>query len=254
VLTDHQKAFFETFGYLCFPGMMKDNIAEITTAFTDVFTTCDHHHDGTERSGLGGFIDRHARLRELLDDPRIHGIASDILGDDFNYVGSDGNYYVGDTRWHCDSMHEHNSFIKIVMYLDPVRADTGALRVIPGSHIVNDARAELGVRVRDSEEAFGIYGSEMPAVSLDSDPGDVVVFHHTTLHASYGGSDGRRMFTLNMSSRYDPAHLEDLAKYVGVLGAKSESTFYHPDLMATASPQCRRHLEQVLALEAGVRG
>ena len=33
----------------------------------------------------------------LLDDPRIHDIAASILGDDFNYMGSDGNFYVGDT-------------------------------------------------------------------------------------------------------------------------------------------------------------
>ena len=29
----------------------------------------------------------------LLDDPRILGIATTLLGDDFNYTGSDGNYY-----------------------------------------------------------------------------------------------------------------------------------------------------------------
>ena len=38
----------------------------------------------------------------LIDDPRIHALATTLLGDDFNYMGSDGNYYVGDTGWHSD--------------------------------------------------------------------------------------------------------------------------------------------------------
>ena len=76
----------------------------------------------------------------LLDDPRILAIAKTLLGDDFNYMGSDGNFYVGDTRWHSDGGHklEDPMHIKIAFYLDPLTRDTGALRVIPGSHLFGD--------------------------------------------------------------------------------------------------------------------
>lgn len=36
---------------------------------------------------------------------RINAIATQLLGEDFNYMGSDGNYYVGDTGWHSDGWH-----------------------------------------------------------------------------------------------------------------------------------------------------
>lgn len=37
-----------------------------------------------------------------LDNHKIDGVVSSTLGGDYNYAGSDGNYYVGDTKWHSD--------------------------------------------------------------------------------------------------------------------------------------------------------
>ena len=89
------------------------------------------------------FIDQHEYLCGLLDDPRIEGIGSALLGDDFNYTGSDGNYYVGDTRWHSDGYRDKKYVsLKMAFYLDPVTRDTGCLRVVPGSHRFGDAFAE----------------------------------------------------------------------------------------------------------------
>tara|TARA_B100000745_G_C20124361_1_gene385077 strand:- start:246 stop:1007 length:762 start_codon:yes stop_codon:yes gene_type:complete len=240
-LTDHQKAFFQTFGYLQLPGLMSDCIDDITVAFMQVFERNAWQHDDKTRSMCLQFIDQHEYLRGLLDDSRITGIAAGVLGDDFNYTSSDGNQYVGDTHWHCDSIHEHSDYLKIALYLDPVRRDSGALRLIPGSHIVNEAREALGYRVHGCDTAFGIPGCDVPAFALESDPGDVVAFHQAMLHASYGGDTRRRMFTLNMCSRYADADLDDLARYLQTSDEK-----YHPDLVATAGPERRRHLEQFL--------
>src|SRR5205823_1713824 len=108
-----------------------------------------------------------------LDDPRILGIASSLLGDDFNYMGSDGNFYVGDTGWHSDGWHTDIRHIKLALYLDPLTRDTGCLRVIPGSHHVGDVYAErLQQEVGKSRDLFGIEGSEVPAVALETQPGD----------------------------------------------------------------------------------
>ena len=115
-----------------------------------------HHgkpHEGKARSCIVPFIDQTARLCALLDDARILGIATSLLGDDFNYMGSDGNYYVGDTGWHSDGWHSNFTHIKIALYLDPLTRDTGAIRVIPGSHLPGDtyanALAEKLVRARN---------------------------------------------------------------------------------------------------------
>ncbi len=165
-LTDHQKAFFQTFGYLQLRGLMADCIDDITGAFTQVFERNAWRHDDKSRSMFLQFIDQDEYLRGLLDDSRITGIAAGLLGDDFNYAGSDGNYYVGDTHWHCDSIHEHSDYLKISLYLDPVRRDSGALRLIPGSHIVNEAREALGYQVHGCDTAFGISGCDVPALAL----------------------------------------------------------------------------------------
>jgi ectoine hydroxylase-related dioxygenase (phytanoyl-CoA dioxygenase family) len=139
-LTPQQLAQFDTFGYLGFPGLLADKADAIIDAFGAVW---DMHggghngkpHDGKARSVVVQFLDQSEYLCTLLDDPRIHDIAASILGDDFNYMGSDGNFYVGDTRWHSDGYGGRGGLkhIKIAFYLDPLTRDTGALRVIPGS-------------------------------------------------------------------------------------------------------------------------
>jgi hypothetical protein len=142
-LTDHHKSFFDTFGYLGFPGLLKDRVDEIIRGFEEVFAGHGEgngrsRHDGTKRSCIPQFVDLHAGLSTLLDDPRILAIAGGLLGEDFNYAGSDGNYYVGDTGWHSDGRSAHHLNIKLAFYLDPVARDTGCLRVTPGSHKLGD--------------------------------------------------------------------------------------------------------------------
>src|SRR4051812_34611705 len=138
-LTDAQIRFFETFGYIGLPGLMADRVAEISGAFDEIFKKHGgghggRAHDAKQRSCIIRFIDHSDALSSLLDDPRIEGLIASLLGDDFNYVGSDGNYYVGDTNWHSDGWHATTRYLKVAFYLDPLTRDTGALRVIPGSH------------------------------------------------------------------------------------------------------------------------
>ena len=108
-LSEQQIRFFETFGYLGFPGLMADRIDEITEAFEAVWSERGGGHNGQPHAGearscIVPFIDQSAALSSLIDDPRIHALAATLLGDDFNYMGSDGNYYVGDTGWHSSSL------------------------------------------------------------------------------------------------------------------------------------------------------
>ena len=82
---------------------------------------------------------------------------------------SDGGHAAG------DPMH-----IKIAFYLDPLTADSGSLRVIPGSHRIGDAYATAlnDAALREP----GIGGAEVPAVAFETVAGDVVVFNHNTKH------------------------------------------------------------------------
>jgi ectoine hydroxylase-related dioxygenase (phytanoyl-CoA dioxygenase family) len=251
--------FIDTFGYLVFPGLMKDKIADIIAAFENVWAERGggHNgsaHQGTARSCIVPFIDQSEYLSTLLDDPHINGLFSSLLGDDFNYVGSDGNYYVGDTRWHSDLDWEGGSigtpavkYFKIAFYLDPLTRDTGALRVIPGSHRFGDAFAEgLQKQARQPEENWGISGKEVPAIALETQPGDVAIFNFATKHSSWGGSTRRRMFTINCCSRFQPDQIGYLKHAISGAARFWLDEFYGEKMLRTASPERMIHLQQVL--------
>ena len=107
-LTTQQLNHFHTFGFLVFRELFgPDEVAWITDEFEDVIQTCgdDKIHDESKRTMIVPTIDHSKRLCTLLDDTRIEGIASGILGDDFNYASGDGNYYSGDTDWHADGSY-----------------------------------------------------------------------------------------------------------------------------------------------------
>jgi hypothetical protein len=251
MLSPQQHAFFQTFGYLSFPGLVADRIAAIQREFEVTWAGqggghAGKPHDHRQRSCIGGFIDLNASLSTLLDDERVLGIAHDLVGEDFNYMGSDGNFYVGDTQWHSDGWHTELLHIKLAFYLDPLTRDTGALRVIPGSHLVGDAYAEALTR-RMGE--FGVAGKDIPAVALETVPGDVVLFNHNTKHASFGGDTRRRMFTMNLCQRYPERMLPELRNYLtGAARFWVEEPYWGPTapMIGTASPARMRHLQQVL--------
>ncbi|MFN8492639.1 MAG: phytanoyl-CoA dioxygenase family protein [Caldilineaceae bacterium] len=252
-LTEQQLTFFNTFGYLGFPGLMADRAADIERAFEAIWAERGggHNgkpHDGTARSCIVPFIDQSEYLASLLDDPRIHNIATALLGDDFNYMGSDGNYYVGDTRWHSDGWHPKTLHIKIAFYLDPVTRDTGALRVIPGSHRLGDQFADgLQQQIRQSSELWGMEGNQVPAIALESKPGDLVLFNHNTKHAAFGGSKSRRMFTINLCQRYPEERIQELRDYINGAARFWIDRVYGEKMVRTAGPERQRHLEQVMA-------
>ena len=255
ILTEEKKSFFDTFGFLAFPGLLADCIDEIIDAFETIWDQRGggHNgqpHDGIRRSCIVPFIDQHERLCALLDDPRIKEILVGLLGENFNYMGSDGNYYAGDTQWHSDGWGKEIRFVKIALYLDHLTRDTGCLRVIPGSHHLKDQYANnVENTVRNSHEQWGIHGPDVPALPLETNPGDVVLFNHNLKHAAFGGSPRRRMFTINCSERFpeDEEHIELLKTQIAARARFWNDRAYGKIMLATAGPERKKHLEQVMA-------
>lgn len=252
-LTKEQLTFFHTFGFLSFPGLLNDRIDRIIEEFEVLWALqggghFGQAHDGKRRSCIAPCIDRSVYLSTMLDDPRLEGIAASILGDDFNYMGSDGNLYAGDTGWHSDGWHREQIHIKLAFYLDPVVRDTGCLRVIPGSHRIGDQFAEALQRdIYEVEKTWGMHGRDVPCVALETKPGDVVLFNHNTKHSAFGGSARRRMFTMNCCQRYPESKLGELRDYLAG-GARfwAEKAYADP-MRDTASRQRLVHLEQCMA-------
>ena len=254
-LTEQQIGFFEVFGYLSFPGLVADRIDEIVREFESVWSERGggHYgkpHEGKARSCIVPFIDQSEVLCTLLDDHRILAIAKTLLGDDFNYMGSDGNFYVGDTGWHSDGGHGPNDpmHIKIAFYLDELTGDTGSLRVIPGSHRLGDHYADaLSGQIGQSHDLWGIHGRDVPATIFNTQPGDVVLFNHNCKHSAFGGGARRRMFTMNLCQRYPEDRLQDLRNYISGGARFWVERAFGEKMVNTAGPERIRHLEQVMA-------
>ncbi len=258
-LTEKQLGFFNVFGFIHFPGLLDDCKDRIIDEFENVWS--EHggghdgsKHDGKQRSCIVPFPDQSEFLSSLLDDPRIHDIPASILGDDFNYTSGDGNLYASDTQWHSDDFKRTRiPSIKIAFYLDCMTRETGALRVIPGSHHCGDQFSDIVEKkirepgsIASSEKYWGIQPSEVPAVALETVPGDVVVFWHNLKHGAFGGSERRRMFTMNFCEHVPDHRLAEMQDMLASEGRFFIDRILGPKMLETAGPERMVHLKQVM--------
>jgi ectoine hydroxylase-related dioxygenase (phytanoyl-CoA dioxygenase family) len=160
-------------------------------------------HGEERRLIIPQFVTKSDRLARLLDDSRVTGIVASLLGPEYEYAESDGNLFDCESTWHSDTygapMRVHH--VKVSFYLDTLRADSGAIRVIPGTNFFDEPFA-FGLRQRMHDpskisEHFGVPDREIPSVVLETDPGDIVVWDFRTIHASFYGGKRRRLFSIN---------------------------------------------------------
>jgi hypothetical protein len=258
-LTEAQIRHFKTFGYLGVPKVFpQDDVQWIIEEFeTAIRRNGGVNHNGGKRTAFGAPAEQTPKLLSLLTDPRVTGILGSLIGDDYNYCSGDGNYYSGDTGWHPDGDWNRLFAVKLAFYLDPVSKDTGCLRVIPGSHDPNHLLRKnyknwhTPFDPNKSMELYGIHPRDYPGnVALETTPGDLVIFNHDTWHAAFGGSNRRRMFTMNCTIRAKTdEEMELLRKYLGVHsagGAKIDTGagMYLLDTVTDAPAERWIHLEQ----------
>ncbi len=124
----------------------------------------------------------------LLD--QLEPIASELLGGPVLPTRAKGVCYSGETPWHADSDRAVAS-LGCAAYLEPLRADNGALRVLPGSHDAAFGRALRETRAAD------LGPHDMPGYVVPTMPGDVVCFDEHLFHASSGGGVSRRQWRVD---------------------------------------------------------
>ena len=159
----------------------------------------------------------------------------------------------GNTIWHPDSSNPYLRAFKFTTYLQPLDGDTGALRVIPGSH-ERPFHDEVCSLLSESE--LGI--SEVPASVCETRPGDVIAFDMRLYHAAYGGSQDRRQLTfgylaLPRTPEEESATLEVSKAIVQVhRNTGAPPPHHHPDWFANPEGSPRRQHWIAKLMEWGI--
>lgn len=209
-LTQQQLAHFRTFGFIVLRGLLSDEeMLSLSDEFERKLNSMYAHMpwDDSMRHWSGSCLgDDTPMLQALTEDHRFAGAAKQMYGDDVLLAGVDGNRYTsgfakkagddrdaGFTRWHSDhgtNVEEDCYGVKMAIYLDPTAAETGALRLVPGSHLepLHSLLREMGVGQHQEDL--------LPSYVCSSLPGDVVMFDMRCFHAAFNGSSNRRMCTV----------------------------------------------------------
>ena len=200
-LTAEQVNHFRTFGFLMLRGLFtRDEAATMKAEANDIMAEArgGGPMDETTWQSLQPFFERRPFMASLPADDRIYRPAQALCGENCQLIGTDGHLHVGDTPWHGgdgeDHMTELVPNVKIAFYFDALTRDTGALRVVPGSHRLVDPDPYKILRSRNTDpdfRPFGVHPRDIPCVYLETQPGDVAFFTEDLLHAAFGGGSGR---------------------------------------------------------------
>ncbi len=261
-LTEGQVQFFKTFGYLHLPGLFAEDADALSAGFDRAMQKHSNeahehlhkaHYENT-RTILQRFIERDSELLKLLADKRIQGIAKSLAGDDYMYMGGDGNMFTGDTIWHRDDYAaiKRHSYIKIAFYLEDTDANSGCFRVMPGTHHQGQEFSKnFYAASHNHEESMGITPSEMPAQVIPNKPGDVTIFDFFVMHATCNSKFTRRMFNLVVTGQFGKYKREQYIQSLvdGLVAAKQTSeTVFGDELWNYPDPEVHRHLAEPYAL------
>ncbi len=190
-LSEQQLRLFRDFGFLVFRQYLSPaEIAQYSREFNAGLDSWleDGKHDGKTRHYASLMEEKSPFIAGLADDPRFADVAEQLLGKDVLAIAVDGNYHVDDTLWHADTGSLDYTAVKFCIYPDPLTADSGALRVIPGSHR-DPFHSQIS---REPETTYNLAQSDVPAYAFESQPGDVLAFNVALWHAAFGGARSRR--------------------------------------------------------------
>ncbi len=192
ILTQQQLNHFDTFGFVVLRQLLSpDEMQKFSNEFDSELDSWlpNGVHEGKARHYASLMDSNTAFSSSLMHDPRIAGVAEQLLGTRVLGVGIGGLYHVGDTSWHADAKNLDYKAVKFTTYFDRLDATNGALRVIPGSH-----REPLWSTInRDTQSTFGVNPDELPAYVFETEPGDVLAFNMPIWHGAFHGGNRRRM-------------------------------------------------------------
>lgn len=255
-LTQQQKDFFHLFGFLHIPGLFSDEIALLQSKFDQYFIEYKDEliqwdKIGYSRKILFSFMERESDLINILTGDKIFGLMESLLGNNFVYINSDANVFEGDTYWHWDSFGTLNDVlqVKMALYLEPLTADSGALRFLPGSHHMGSEYHKRIVKdlLQSEGEILGLPRDKVPAFAVETNPGDALIFNFQCKHASCFQQDDRRLVCMNFIEKIDGDNKEKLkASAVMAKQALGLNSIYAPLFVNTLDASKRHHIQPII--------
>ncbi len=195
MLTHQQILHFRTFGYVTLPGLFtgaeaRTLLDEVTRALTEAFGVL-----GTEPDDLGGIsgdylplsVDRAPFSQSLIaDDRRTFQHSAELLGRPTVPSVGLATCFTGDSSWHT-RLGPPIAGVTFWVDLEPRTGATGALRLIPGSHLPEFERQlrEYGA-VEPATSGFEAW--DWPHVVIETEPGDAVAFAGHLMNCAHGGT------------------------------------------------------------------
>jgi Phytanoyl-CoA dioxygenase (PhyH) len=195
MLSHQQILHFATFGYLTLRGLLSPAQTaalrqEVTSALAEAFGRLATEPDGT--GGISGdylplAVDRYPLSQALIaDDRRTFGAAAELLGCPPVPAAGLAINFTGDSAWHTAQGPDVGG-VTLQADLDLRTAGTGAVRLIPGSHLPEFER-QLHRYEAAEPATSGFEPWEWPHVVLETEPGDVVALHTHLLRCAVGGT------------------------------------------------------------------
>ena len=254
MINDEQLSFFEEFGFLVLRKLFRAD--EIAAIAKEVEITIQELYHGADRGTHGKWTPLQGPSTpfngSLLEDPRFYDMARQLFGDSVIGLMSDALLWTGDTGWHRDRdvPGNTNTGLKFLYYLDPLIAETGALRVVPGSHkepFHDDIpkAAPLCLPPASHHYMHQVKALTMqpddvmlPSVIAETEPGDVIAFAMPLLHASFGGAPNRRLCsTVYWAESPTPEQIEIRRQEAQTIQSNHLKMFNYP----ADAPFCHPH-------------
>ncbi len=134
--------------------------------------------------------------RHAAAHPRLMELAMDVLGPNV-YPLNGGGFFMKPPRcgvevpWHQDAspFDGANDIAVPVLFdfwlgLDEAREDNGALELIPGSHVLGRVEHQYMGGIHTQVEPFALGFTPDDVVRVETEPGDVIVWHQDVIHRS----------------------------------------------------------------------
>jgi ectoine hydroxylase-related dioxygenase (phytanoyl-CoA dioxygenase family) len=182
----------------------KEEIRRILDVVRDEAAARGESPEGVAADGVFVGLAAHSQFfKRVARDNRLLDALEAVLGPDIEFLSDKVVFKAADvdygSPWHQDWPYWEGAHkVSVWIALDPATPENGCLKLMPGSH----RRAAQHANVATPQgEGFGLRlrpedVDESDAVTVPAAPGDAILFHDLTLHASYPNRSGRDRWAL----------------------------------------------------------